>query len=24
MSRPSANYLRGTRIAPPAITGRET
>jgi deoxyhypusine synthase len=24
MSRPSANYLRGTRIAPPAITGQET
>ena len=24
MTRPSANYLRGTRIAPPAITGRET
>ena len=24
MSRPSANYLRGTRIAPPAITGRES
>ena len=24
MSRLSANYLRGTRIAPPAITGRET
>ena len=24
MTRPSANFLRGTRIAPPAITGRET
>ena len=24
MSRPSANYLRGTRIAPPAITGQES
>jgi deoxyhypusine synthase len=24
MSRPSAEYLRGKRIAPPAITGRET
>ena len=24
MTRPSANYLRGTRIAPTAITGRET
>lgn len=24
MSRPSASYLRGTRIAPTAITGRET
>jgi deoxyhypusine synthase len=24
MTRPSSNYLRGSRIAPPAITGRET